>query len=169
VTSSRFSTWTKDNNPIHPNSQPTTHLIYSPSLVIQHGPRPRHWGLTYPDTHPRPAGKVQEAVGEWDESGVLLYDEHRSSFLGTQCSASSGTRSTCIPLSTSSSSFPADTQVPGKIGQVICTGNVCDKETYDYLRTIAPEVHVVRGEVDDVSGTPGENVKVRDRWGWAAK
>lgn len=42
-------------------------------------------------------------------------------------------------------------QVPGKIGQVVCTGNVCDKETYDYLRTIAPEVHVVRGEFDDVS------------------
>ncbi|KAE8537786.1 hypothetical protein D1P53_005842 [Cryptococcus gattii VGV] len=32
--------------------------------------------------------------------------------------------------------------VPGKIGQIICTGNVCDKETYDYLRTTAPEVHV---------------------------
>jgi vacuolar protein sorting-associated protein 29 len=43
-------------------------------------------------------------------------------------------------------------QVPGKIGQIICTGNVCDKETYDYLRTIAPEIHVVRGEFDDVSG-----------------
>jgi len=28
---------------------------------------------------------------------------------------------------------------------------VCDKETYDYLRTIAPEVHVVRGEFDEVS------------------
>lgn len=41
-------------------------------------------------------------------------------------------------------------QVPGKIGQIICTGNVCDKETYDYLRTTAPEVHVVRGEFDEV-------------------
>lgn len=29
---------------------------------------------------------------------------------------------------------------------------MCDKETYDYLRTIAPDVHVVRGEFDDVSG-----------------
>lgn len=43
-------------------------------------------------------------------------------------------------------------QVPGKIGQIICTGNVSDKETYDYLRTIAPEVNVVRGEFDEVSG-----------------
>ena len=40
--------------------------------------------------------------------------------------------------------------MPGKIGQIICTGNVCDRETYDYLRTIAPEVHVVRGEFDEV-------------------
>ncbi|EJT45175.1 retrograde transporter [Trichosporon asahii var. asahii CBS 2479] len=40
--------------------------------------------------------------------------------------------------------------VPGKIGQILCTGNVCDKETYDYLRTIAPEVHIVRGEFDEV-------------------
>ncbi|RSH87329.1 Vacuolar protein sorting-associated protein 29 [Saitozyma podzolica] len=44
--------------------------------------------------------------------------------------------------------------VPGKIGQIICTGNVCDKETYDYLRTIAPEIHVVRGEFDDNTHFP---------------
>lgn len=39
--------------------------------------------------------------------------------------------------------------VPGKIQQILCTGNVCDKETYDYLRTIAPDVHVVRGDYDE--------------------
>jgi vacuolar protein sorting-associated protein 29 len=41
--------------------------------------------------------------------------------------------------------------VPGKIQQIICTGNVCDKETYDYLRTVAGDVHVVRGDYDEVS------------------
>ena len=41
--------------------------------------------------------------------------------------------------------------VPGKIQQIICTGNVCDKETLDYLRGIAPDVHVVRGDYDEVS------------------
>ena len=46
--------------------------------------------------------------------------------------------------------YNADNKVPGKIGQIICTGNVSDKETYDYLRTIAPDVHVVRGEFDQV-------------------
>ena len=27
---------------------------------------------------------------------------------------------------------------------------MCDKETYDYLRTVAPDVHVVRGDYDEV-------------------
>jgi len=38
----------------------------------------------------------------------------------------------------------------GKIQQIICTGNVCDKETHEYLRSIAPEIHVVRGDYDEV-------------------
>lgn len=40
--------------------------------------------------------------------------------------------------------------MPGKIQQIICTGNVCDRETLDYLRTIAGDVHVVRGDWDEV-------------------
>ncbi|KIM26950.1 hypothetical protein M408DRAFT_175531 [Serendipita vermifera MAFF 305830] len=39
--------------------------------------------------------------------------------------------------------------VPGKIQQIICVGNVCDKETYEYLRTVSPDVSVVRGDYDD--------------------
>ncbi|KAK0544574.1 Vacuolar protein sorting-associated protein 29 [Tilletia horrida] len=39
--------------------------------------------------------------------------------------------------------------VPGKIQQIICTGNVCDKETFDYLRTVAGDVHVVKGDFDE--------------------
>lgn len=41
--------------------------------------------------------------------------------------------------------------VPGKIQQILCTGNVCDKETYEYLRTISPDVNVVKGDYDEVS------------------
>lgn len=40
--------------------------------------------------------------------------------------------------------------VPGKIQQIVCTGNVCDRETLDYLRTVAGDVHVVRGDWDEV-------------------
>lgn len=44
--------------------------------------------------------------------------------------------------------------VPGKIQQILCTGNVCDKETFDYLRTISPDVHVVKGDYDEVQPFP---------------
>lgn len=40
--------------------------------------------------------------------------------------------------------------VPGKIQQILCTGNVCDRETYEYLRSVAPDVNVVRGDYDEV-------------------
>ncbi|KDQ18760.1 hypothetical protein BOTBODRAFT_28264 [Botryobasidium botryosum FD-172 SS1] len=44
--------------------------------------------------------------------------------------------------------------VPGKIQQIICTGNLCDKETFEYLRTVSPDVNVVRGDYDDNSAYP---------------
>ena len=40
--------------------------------------------------------------------------------------------------------------VPGKIQHILCTGNLCTKETYDYLKTLASDVHVVRGDFDEV-------------------
>lgn len=40
--------------------------------------------------------------------------------------------------------------VPGKIQQILCTGNVCDKETFEYLRSVANDVVVVRGDYDEV-------------------
>jgi vacuolar protein sorting-associated protein 29 len=45
--------------------------------------------------------------------------------------------------------------VPGKIQQILSTGNVCDKETYEYLRSVAGDVVVVRGDYDEVSGCLG--------------
>jgi vacuolar protein sorting-associated protein 29 len=51
-------------------------------------------------------------------------------------------------------------QVPGKIQQIVCTGNVCDRDTWEYLRGVAPDVRGVRGEYDEVglraSGTDWE-------------
>ena len=43
---------------------------------------------------------------------------------------------------------------PGKIQHILCTGNVVDKLTYDYLRSIAADVHVVRGDFDDGTFLP---------------
>lgn len=44
---------------------------------------------------------------------------------------------------------------PGKIQHVLCTGNVVDKLTYDFLRSIASDVHTVRGDFDDGTFLPG--------------
>ena len=41
--------------------------------------------------------------------------------------------------------------VPGKIQQILCTGNVCDRETLEYLKGVAPDVNIVKGDYDEVS------------------
>ncbi|KAJ7309640.1 hypothetical protein JRQ81_007696 [Phrynocephalus forsythii] len=41
--------------------------------------------------------------------------------------------------------------VPGKIQHILCTGNLCTRESYEYLRTLAGDVHVVRGDFDESS------------------
>ena len=37
---------------------------------------------------------------------------------------------------------------PGKIGQILCLGNLTDKETYDFLRHTAPDLQIVKGDFD---------------------
>ena len=37
---------------------------------------------------------------------------------------------------------------PGKIGQILCLGNLTSRDTYEYLRTIAPDLQVVKGDFD---------------------
>ncbi|KAF7722704.1 Vacuolar protein sorting-associated protein 29 [Apophysomyces ossiformis] len=49
--------------------------------------------------------------------------------------------------------------VPGKIQQIICTGNICDKETLDYLKTIAGDIAVVKGDFDEAMITHG-NIRI---------
>lgn len=51
-----------------------------------------------------------------------------------------------------SSSVPAKFKkllVPGKIQHILCTGNLCTKETYDYLKTLTSDVHIVQGDFDE--------------------
>lgn len=50
--------------------------------------------------------------------------------------------------------------VPGKIQQILCTGNVCDQETYEYLRTVASDVCIVRGDYDENTTFPPSAVVV---------
>ncbi|KAH3732115.1 vacuolar protein sorting-associated protein 29 [Pelomyxa schiedti] len=50
--------------------------------------------------------------------------------------------------------------VPGKIHYVISTGNLCSKEVADYLRQIASEVHIVKGDFDEQLQYPEVKVVV---------
>ncbi|XP_063171893.1 vacuolar protein sorting-associated protein 29-like [Candoia aspera] len=59
------------------------------------------------------------------------------------------------------SSLPAKFKkllVPGKIQHILCTGNLCTKESYDYLRTLAGDVHVVRGDFDEGMSYPQQKI-----------
>ena len=42
-----------------------------------------------------------------------------------------------------------DHLTPGKVHQILCTGNVCTKSELEYFRTICNDVIVVRGQYDD--------------------
>ncbi|KAG5437951.1 hypothetical protein PCANB_000297 [Pneumocystis canis] len=43
--------------------------------------------------------------------------------------------------------------VPGRITQILCTGNLVDHTTINFLQTVAPDVYFVRGDFDDPSHT----------------
>lgn len=47
---------------------------------------------------------------------------------------------------------------PGRIQHILCTGNLCNRESYDYLKTVAADVHVVRGDFDDNLSYPEQKV-----------
>jgi len=48
--------------------------------------------------------------------------------------------------------------IPGRIQHILCTGNLCTKESLDYLKTLATDVHIVRGDFDDNTSYPEQKV-----------
>lgn len=40
---------------------------------------------------------------------------------------------------------------PGKIQHIFCTGNLTNKCTYDYMKSVCGDVHVVKGDFDEVA------------------
>ncbi|ESN99959.1 hypothetical protein HELRODRAFT_157401 [Helobdella robusta] len=48
--------------------------------------------------------------------------------------------------------------VPGKIQHILCTGNLCSREMFDYLKTLANDLHIVRGDFDDNLYLPEQKV-----------
>jgi vacuolar protein sorting-associated protein 29 len=45
--------------------------------------------------------------------------------------------------------------VPGKIQTILFTGNATSKGFKDYLKTLTSDVHMTRGDLDDISGASG--------------
>ena len=45
-----------------------------------------------------------------------------------------------------------------KFLQILFVGNLCTKDSFDYLKTLANDVHVVRGDFDENSSWPEQKV-----------
>jgi len=48
--------------------------------------------------------------------------------------------------------------VPGKIQHILATGNLCSKDVQDYFRTLASDVHFVKGDFDENQTFPESKV-----------
>eukprot|EP00126_Sphaerothecum_destruens_P005974 Sdes_comp19148_c0_seq3m9891 len=46
--------------------------------------------------------------------------------------------------------------VPGKIQHVLCTGNLTSRATFEYLKSLAQDVHVVCGDFDEISSSEAQ-------------
>ncbi|KAI3379577.1 hypothetical protein SNEBB_007413 [Seison nebaliae] len=51
-----------------------------------------------------------------------------------------------------------DLLVPGKIQHILCTGNLTSMEIVQYLKILANDVHIVKGDMDDNIGFPEQKV-----------
>ncbi|KAK4959506.1 hypothetical protein LTR28_005334, partial [Elasticomyces elasticus] len=49
---------------------------------------------------------------------------------------------------------------PGKIGQVLCLGNLTSPSVYAWLRTLAPDLHIVKGDYDCLPPPPAAQPQV---------
>jgi len=47
---------------------------------------------------------------------------------------------------------------PGRIQHILCTGNLCTRESFDYLKTVAADVHIVRGDFDENTSYPEQKI-----------
>eukprot|EP00890_Picochlorum_soloecismus_P001829 jgi/Picsp_1/2647/NSC_00877-R1_vacuolar protein sorting 29 protein len=43
---------------------------------------------------------------------------------------------------------------PGKIHQILCTGNICDQDTLDFLRSVTSNIVVSQGDYDEMTSWP---------------
>eukprot|EP01147_Barroeca_monosierra_P001232 gene1232-4441_t len=56
----------------------------------------------------------------------------------------------------------AEKLMPGKIQHILCTGNLVTRDTFDYLKTLASDVHVVAGDFDEITYPEEKIVTIGD-------
>ena len=54
--------------------------------------------------------------------------------------------------------------VPGKVQHVVCTGNIGNREHTDWLKSLAPNVHIVQGDFDLGSNLPDQKTVTIGEW-----
>jgi vacuolar protein sorting-associated protein 29 len=54
--------------------------------------------------------------------------------------------------------------VPGKVQHVLCTGNIGNREHTDWLKSLASNVHLVRGDFDEGNSLPEQKVVQIGDW-----
>ena len=54
--------------------------------------------------------------------------------------------------------------IPNRLSAIICTGNLVAKEQIEYLRTLASEIHFVRGDFDENQNLPETKTCVINGW-----
>ncbi len=48
--------------------------------------------------------------------------------------------------------------VPGRINHIVCTGNLACRDAYEYLRSLASDLHIVRGDFDIDANYPDQKI-----------
>jgi vacuolar protein sorting-associated protein 29 len=54
--------------------------------------------------------------------------------------------------------------VPGKVQHILCTGNIGNREHTDWLKGLASNVHIVRGDFDEGVSLPEQKVVTIGEW-----
>ena len=54
--------------------------------------------------------------------------------------------------------------VPGKVQHVLCTGNIGNREHSDWLKSLASNVHIVRGDFDEGTSLPEQKPVTIGDW-----
>ena len=108
------------------------------------------WGLSHPAPCQHYSKGFHRQAGEHVLGFLVVVWDHSA-------------RCACIGLTHTCSHCRRNAaQVPGKIQHILCTGNLVTRDTFDYLKTLASDVHVVAGDFDEGTYPEEKTVTIGD-------